>query len=200
MALTAEQLSALASHAAVAKIAVNFGSFYFCSGQDYVQVGADWYEPRPMRGSVLALGSPASSRTAVSVDDSDSSIETAWYSSTFSGSDVSVYILLREIGSSEWVTVSSVLWGCEKCAVGGGEFVLDLYAALGRRKRAGLSVGTLSAFPRAPREGETFTFGGNGTTVRRVEDHVLSGGTVGSSGYTSSSAWLRQWKIDHKIK
>ena len=168
MALSPAQLAALRQGHAQGKICVEIDAtspLRYCTCQNPVQVGSDWYYPRWMRGSQFDLTSPGASRTVIEIDDRDKVIETAWYLDRFSGDDVSVHILLRTPPDESWTTASSFVWKCEKGACKGGVvFVLSLFAAMGSKQRYGLTVGNSSIFPWAPQPGTQFTFGGN-TTV-----------------------------------
>ena len=87
----------------------------------------------------------------------------------FSDCAVDVHILLREPPDKTWTVCTSVEWVCEYCYYSeAAEFVLQLYAAAGHRPRAGLVVGSRSAFEYAPEPGETIIFGASAITYSTV--------------------------------
>ncbi|GEM_PF-4780887 len=166
--LTDAQLAALALPDHEAKLAVEIGTttpLRYCTGLDPVQVGSDWYAPRSIWYDALAITSPSESQTSIVFDDLDNTLRVAWYSERFSAKDVSVYLLVRNVGDADWTTTLSVLWKCRACKyTRDGKFIVDLYGAAGLRPRAGLRVGTRSEFEYAPEPGEAIRFRQVGVT------------------------------------
>ena len=169
MALTATQIAALSEGLAVAKLAIEVDAtspLRYCSGQNPVQVGGDWYAPRWVDGSVFELTSPQNAKAQVRIDDRDKVLETAWYSDRFSGYDVTINVLLRTPPEKAWTLATSVVWQCEKAEPVRGVMNIRLHAAGGHRQRWGLVIGNTSRFPWAPTADTRFTFGANVVTVR----------------------------------
>jgi len=164
MALSAGQLVLLQDEHTEAKLAVDIditSPLRYCSGDDAIKVGANWYTPRPLEGDRFSLADPRSARTYVDIADHDGVVRAAYYAERFSGEAVTVYVYLREPPVRTWTQIVSIAWACEYCEdVGDGWFRVNLFAASGHRKRAGLRVGTRSEFHYAPEPGEVLSIGG----------------------------------------
>lgn len=160
--LTSTQLEALALRDHEAKLAVEIDTaspLRYCTGINPVQVGSDWYTPRAIWYDLFKIAAPGDTVTSLTFDDLDNELRVAWYSERFSAADVTVYLLIRNIGEVTWTTTLSVVWKCRACRyTRDGKFIVDLYGAAGMRPRAGLRVGTRSEFEYAPEPGEAVRF------------------------------------------
>lgn len=164
LSLTTAQRALLAARDDQCKMALEIDDtspLRYCTGSDAIQIDSNWHDPRGMKFNKVALTDPRTSRTTVTLDDSDGDIRTAWYSSKFDCA-ATVWWFLRAADGS-WTEVLEIAWTIEECSFDrSGNFTVSLSAAAGTRPRYGGMIGSRSEFPYAPEPGEALRLGTSG--------------------------------------
>lgn len=136
---TADQLNALLQDETRAKLAVEFGGLYYCTGDDPITIDAQKYTPRGMRIKDLKYGE-SMMKTSLIIEDPERAITQVNYSSRFAGNDLIWHFLLRKSDDSDMIEIFEVTWHVRYCQWEGGKFRLNLFGATGFKRRAGISV------------------------------------------------------------
>lgn len=135
---TADQLNALLQDDTRAKMAVEFSTYFFCSGNAPVTVDSDVYTPLGMEFGNLLHGE-FGARTSLELQDNKYVLTYANYSTRFASMPMTWHFLL--IGTDgEWVEIQTIDWYIRYCQWDQGLFKLNLFGNTGFKKRAGLSV------------------------------------------------------------
>lgn len=199
---TDDQLAALASRyqdcTALIELTLTSGALRYCTGDRPVTYGGDVYDPRGMTIDSMVLDDPQRSRMAVSLDDLDGEVRSAWYeermgltSAAWSGNTLTVVL---EVNDAD---VIEIPWRCRACRVDRrGRFRIELLGISTLKPRAGLQTGQRAEFFAAPEPGLQIRYQNGGFTMPEGYDTPPmggggtggggGGGTTGGGGHTQA--------------
>jgi hypothetical protein len=135
---TAAQLNALLQDETHAKMLIELGSYYFCTGESALTYDSDLYEPRPMEFGSIVHGEHGAS-SALEVADEDATLIAANYSSRFAGTAMNWHFHLRGPDGG-WAHIQTINWYVRYCQWDKKILKFNLFGNTGFKKRAGLST------------------------------------------------------------
>lgn len=161
LSLTSNQLSLLKQPDQECKAAVSIGitsPLRYCTGLDPVSISSNVYYPMNMTFEPIKVTSGGAS-ASVTFEDPDGVIRSEWYSERFSGSDVTLYLLIRD-DDGDWEQILSIPWTCTNCSYSPlGGFRVHFSGAAGLKPRAGLDLADRTTFSMAPGAGDAIVYG-----------------------------------------
>jgi hypothetical protein len=135
---TAAQLNALLQDETHAKMAVEFGSYFYCTGQNSITYDSDLYSPKLMEFKSIIHGRHGA-RSSLDIADEDSVLISANYSSRFAGTAMNWHFHLRGADGS-WEHIQTINWYIRYCQWDRKILRFNLLGNTGFKKRAGLST------------------------------------------------------------